>query len=296
MKTTQQVTEVTEICIFPYKLNNVTKKIDKKEWGKTPFSITSVTKARRYVASIPGAVAGESGHNQTFSVAIKLVHGFALSEADAWTILSEYNQRCTPAWSERELKHKLDSALNVANHTKPMGHLLGVPAVKASAPLAPPRVLGVISCPIVDVPVASVKKAEMVWQEAVQDSKPIAVPVPAIEEEEMDEWVYGRQNLWKRDMKLNFMPEFYGPIMFGDAPKRSDKNEVTYPSHLPQNPMRHLVHTKVESQALQTADALHRAYNSKEQAIGIAYNSECQVAGNTLQVPDQSIGNTPNLS
>ena len=124
------MTEVTEISSFPYMLNTAEINIDKKEWGKTPISLTSVTKARRYVASIPGAVSGENGHNQTFSVAITLVHGFALPEADAWTILNEYNATCSPPWIERDLRHKMDSALKATNHTKPKGHLLGVPALK----------------------------------------------------------------------------------------------------------------------------------------------------------------------
>ena len=157
MKTTQQVTEVTEISSFPISFYNENKNKDKKEWGKTPISVTSVTKARRYVASIPGAVSGESGHNQTFSVAIPLVHGFALPESYAWTILNEYNATCSPPWSEREMRHKLDSALKATNHTKPKGHLLGVPAFKHCPPVTPPRVLGVIACPVVDVPVPPVK-------------------------------------------------------------------------------------------------------------------------------------------
>jgi hypothetical protein len=83
-----------------------------------------VDRARRYVAQIPSAVSGESGHNQTFAVACALVHGFALADYEAFALLREYNQRCQPPWGERELLHKIKSAQQ-ASQSKPRGHLLG---------------------------------------------------------------------------------------------------------------------------------------------------------------------------
>jgi hypothetical protein len=87
-------------------------------------TLTSVDRARQYVAKIPGAVSGQGGHNQTFSVACYLFNGFGLSESDALALILEYNQRCSPPWSERELRHKVKSAA-AASHDKPRGHLLG---------------------------------------------------------------------------------------------------------------------------------------------------------------------------
>jgi len=267
MKTTQQVTEVTQICIFPYKLNNVRKRIDKKEWGKSSISDTSVTKARRYVASIPGAVAGESGHNQTFTVAIKLVHGFALGETDARTILSEYNNRCSPPWTERELTHKLVSALKQTNHTKPKGHLLGVPTGKPPAPRTPPRVLGVISCPVVVAPLPSSKIIEPDSQQADPHDKPLECSPPSNEDEE-DVSVYDRMNLWKQDRGIHFTPELYEAIRFDNSKRIPPKPEIPYPSHLPKNPIRHLINKEdVEHQSAQGVDAVHGPYSSKEQII-----------------------------
>jgi len=74
-------------------------------------SHTSVMdRARKYVLTIPGAVAGSGGHNQTFHVSCVLMQGFDLSKTEALTILREYNQSCLPPWSEKELEHKIDSA------------------------------------------------------------------------------------------------------------------------------------------------------------------------------------------
>jgi hypothetical protein len=87
----------------------------------------STGRARQYVSKIPGAISGQGGQDQTFSVASALVNGFALNEHDAFALLSEYNQHCSPPWSEKELWHKVQSATK-AQHTKPRGHLLGTEA------------------------------------------------------------------------------------------------------------------------------------------------------------------------
>jgi hypothetical protein len=69
-----------------------------------------VDRARRYVARCEPAVSGSGGHVATFRVAQVLVRGFALGEAQALEVLREYNLRCCPPWSERELAHKVRQA------------------------------------------------------------------------------------------------------------------------------------------------------------------------------------------
>jgi RecA-family ATPase len=94
--------------------------------------MTHYEQAQRYIAAIPGAVSGNGGHSQTYTVAVALAHGFALSEDDALALLQEYNQTCQPQWSERELRHKIAEAI-AKPHDKPRGHLCG----KNSTPSAP---------------------------------------------------------------------------------------------------------------------------------------------------------------
>jgi len=79
--------------------------------------------ARRYLASIPPAVSGQGGHNQTFSAACALVWGFELSELDAMSLLREWNMSCQPPWSDAELVHKVQTVHTTA-HQKPRGHLI----------------------------------------------------------------------------------------------------------------------------------------------------------------------------
>jgi hypothetical protein len=47
---------------------------------------------------------------QTFRVCCRLARGFALSDAEAMTVLTDWNARCQPPWSNRELVDKLRRA------------------------------------------------------------------------------------------------------------------------------------------------------------------------------------------
>jgi putative DNA primase/helicase len=70
-----------------------------------------VERARKYLAEIEGAVSGERGHDKTFRAACKIVRGFALPLAQALPLLREWNLKCKPPWSEKELVHKIKGAL-----------------------------------------------------------------------------------------------------------------------------------------------------------------------------------------
>ena len=86
---------------------------------------TAIDRARAYLDKVPPAISGQNGHGQTYAVACALVWGFALQEHEALELMREYSARCQPAWTERELLHKVRSAAT-ATHSKPRGHLLGV--------------------------------------------------------------------------------------------------------------------------------------------------------------------------
>ncbi len=81
--------------------------------------------ARLRMAQMPAAVSGSGGHNATFHVACMLMHGYALTQAEALPLMHEFNLRCQPAWSERELLYKLGSAERTV-HDRPRGHLITV--------------------------------------------------------------------------------------------------------------------------------------------------------------------------
>lgn len=72
--------------------------------------------ARRYLAKIPAAISGAGGHQATWYAALVLVRGFALTQDQALDLLlHDFNPRCEPQWSERELRHKVASAFQDAS-------------------------------------------------------------------------------------------------------------------------------------------------------------------------------------
>ena len=77
-----------------------------------------------YLDSCPPAVSGQGGHNQCFFVACRLYNGWALNEHQTLYWLSQYNSKCQPPWSERELHHKVQQAMKVS-HSEARGHMLG---------------------------------------------------------------------------------------------------------------------------------------------------------------------------
>ena len=81
-----------------------------------------ISRAESYLRAVPPAIAGQHGDVHTFRVCCRLVRGFALSDSEALHALSEWNSRCAPPWSERELRQKLGSARR--NGREPVGGLL----------------------------------------------------------------------------------------------------------------------------------------------------------------------------
>ena len=81
-----------------------------------------ISGARAYLAKLPPAVAGQGGHPATYRAASILANGFDLPWSDAWSLLQEFNLRCSPPWSEKDLRHKLNDAY-VKPHERQKGWL-----------------------------------------------------------------------------------------------------------------------------------------------------------------------------
>jgi len=102
-----------------------------------PVNATSIRtsdileRARRYIAAIPPAVAGQQGDTTTYRVCCRLVRGFNLDEDVALAVLTDWNRACEPPWSEHDLKAKLQSARRYGR--EPIGALLaGAPIGRQS--------------------------------------------------------------------------------------------------------------------------------------------------------------------
>jgi hypothetical protein len=114
-----------------------------------------IRRARGWLARVPAAVQGQNGSGATYAAACGVVHGFAVDpDAALDLLLAEYNPKCLPPWSARELGHKVDDATR-KQHAEPVGYLLlrgsddpaEVEAVAAllrspARPAPPPRPVG----------------------------------------------------------------------------------------------------------------------------------------------------------
>ncbi len=88
---------------------------------ETPIDLER--RALAYLAKLPPAISGQGGHAATYTAATALVHGFGLDPELALALLQqEYNPRCEPPWSEKELRHKVEDAASKA-HNRPHGWL-----------------------------------------------------------------------------------------------------------------------------------------------------------------------------
>ena len=93
---------------------------------------------------MPPAISGSGGHAAAFSVAKALCHDFDLSMGDARVLFSEYNLRCTPPWSEREIVHKLESASRLTSAKRGKGALAEASPAPAFRPSARLGTLGTL--------------------------------------------------------------------------------------------------------------------------------------------------------
>ncbi len=76
---------------------------------RRPTDVTA--RASAYLARMPGSTAGQNGHGAAWRAALAMVRGFDLEPGEALSLLrAEFNPRCSPPWSERELSHKIDNA------------------------------------------------------------------------------------------------------------------------------------------------------------------------------------------
>jgi hypothetical protein len=97
-------------------------------------------RAAAYLDKMTAAVSGQNGHDKLYAVAVAMVHGFGLNQDVAYRLIAQqYNPRCDPPWSEKELWHKVRDAANKP-HDRPYGWLRDAPRDMALPVVAAPVV------------------------------------------------------------------------------------------------------------------------------------------------------------
>ena len=79
----------------------------------------------KYLEAVPVAIQGQGGDMATFTAACALIHGFGLTPSEAVALVSSWNSRCVPPWSQSELQHKFNEAdKREDGNERPRGYLL----------------------------------------------------------------------------------------------------------------------------------------------------------------------------
>jgi len=134
--------------------------------------MTTLERAALWLAKVPPAVSGQNGHSTTYTAAVGLVHGFGLSDTDAFALLSQWNCSCQPPWQDRELLHKIRQA-NEKSHSKPRGHLAESSHTQGTTPFDITKVAFNKPKPV------PVTQKTVGHDEPDAPSNPPAAPVPA---------------------------------------------------------------------------------------------------------------------
>ena len=113
--------------------------------GDSKPKFTNLERARLYVAKAEPSISGEQGSNKCFSLACRMFDKFCLSKEEAYQVMWEdWNPRCQPPWTEKELRHKIESAIKKVGGLPPQGELPPWERNGATEKTAPPPTEGTI--------------------------------------------------------------------------------------------------------------------------------------------------------
>ena len=103
----ERQSQIDELCAKWFPDTVPTTPAAKHDFRSVPAIID---RAKRYLTRVPVAVSGSNGSKVTFNAACVLVCGFNLTIDEAMSAIQDWNARCTPPWTERELLHKMKDA------------------------------------------------------------------------------------------------------------------------------------------------------------------------------------------
>ena len=98
----------------------------------------AIEHAQKYLATMDASIEGDKGSDRLIKAASVLVNDFALSDGEAFDLLmTEFNPRCQPPWSDAEVRHKIVDAHKNPPHRPAKGQ--GAANTVGSSPTVTPR-------------------------------------------------------------------------------------------------------------------------------------------------------------
>lgn len=77
-----------------------------------PSDEARMAQVKLWLSQQPPAVEGSGGDAHTYSICCTLVKAFRLSDPECLSVLSDWNQKCSPSWDRDELLTKINNARN----------------------------------------------------------------------------------------------------------------------------------------------------------------------------------------
>jgi len=102
-----------------------------------------IKRCRAYLGKMSGAISGQRGHDRTLEAAATCFR-FGLSKDQAWPLILEFNSRCSPPWTEKELGHKLEDAERKVRESGEFGKFLNEPTWQPSPSALAEKTTGVL--------------------------------------------------------------------------------------------------------------------------------------------------------
>lgn len=82
-----------------------------------------IERARDRLRRIGPAIEGQGGDRHTYSACCAMLYDFALSDAEAWPLLVEWNATCVPPWAHDDLRVKMENAKSYAEGQRGQGRI-----------------------------------------------------------------------------------------------------------------------------------------------------------------------------
>ncbi len=96
---------------FPDDVDEVDDTTIDHEIEPTKVTPELLDRASEYLAKLPSAIEGEGGHDALWRASLALARGFRLpTDIVLEMIEKEFNPRCEPPWSAKEIRHKIEDA------------------------------------------------------------------------------------------------------------------------------------------------------------------------------------------
>ena len=111
----------------PYQWRRAPKKAKQKTTLPPAMPITGTnvdSRAVAYLDKCDVSIEGQNGSGKLLHVCCVLTHGFVLDKYSALRCIGQWNSRCSPPWSDKELDHAMNSAEKRTDHDNPRGYLL----------------------------------------------------------------------------------------------------------------------------------------------------------------------------